>query len=214
MQLPLTTLIAGKKTVEDWISISAELIDFENNTLWLSVFNDYFLTRLNDRYLNPINSIKEDGVYRGEGFSIMTIICSIVEFLETTYQGINYRFIRRGDSPLTSLEYDKSGIIFNSFLTHRLPFKDYFDNQLAEDFYGKVRCSLLHEARTSGKWTIWGSSSNGLFVEKRDIETIIYRDDFYQALLDFVNIHYKNELLISVERKQAFLRKFNRLCEE
>jgi hypothetical protein len=214
MQLPLTTLITGRKTVGDWISISAELSDFENNSLWTSVFNDYFLTRLNDRYLNPINAIKKGGLYTGEGFSIMTIICSLVEFLETTYQGINYRLVRRGDSPLTAFEYNKSGEIFVSFLTNRLPFKDYFNNQIADDFYSNIRCSLLHEARTSGNWTIWGSSPSELLIEKRDSEIVIYRDDFYEALLDFVNNHYKNELLVSNERKEAFLRKFNKLCEE
>ena len=78
MQLPLTTLIAGRKTVADWIATKASLTDFNNTSLWTTVYNDFYITRLNDRYLSPIKSIKEDGSYTGEGFSIMTIILSLI----------------------------------------------------------------------------------------------------------------------------------------
>jgi hypothetical protein len=214
MQLPLNTYIAGRKTVSDWLEIGPSLNNLNDIVLWNTVFKDYFQTRLEDRYLNPIKSIKSEGCYNGEGFSIMTIICSLIEFLETTYQGLNYRYVRGGDTPLGQYEYSQSRQIFKDFLTLRQPFNDHFDNLLAESFYSNVRCGLLHEARTNGKWTIWGSSSNTLLTENTTTEMIVYRDNFYNALLDYVTTHYKAELLANNDRKRAFLRKFNRLCEE
>lgn len=214
MKLPLTTYIAGRKTVKNWDSIRQDLNNFQNSVLWESAFTDYFLVRLQDRYLTPINSIKQDGSYSGEGFSIMTIICSLIEFLETTYQGINYRYVRIGDLPLGQFEYSISGKIFTDFLTKRLPFKNQFSIQTAEEFYTNIRCGLLHEARTNGKWTIRGSSSKQTLIQKTPTEIIVYRDDFYEALIQYINSHYKAELLSSDDMKRAFLRKFDKLCEE
>ena len=164
--------------------------------------------------MNPISSIKTKGCYNGEGFAIMTIICSLIEFLETTYQGLNYRYVRRNAPQLTQFEYSVSAQIFIDFLTLRKPFVHHFNNSQAESFYSNVRCGLLHEARTNDKWTIWGSSLNSTLVETTPTEIIIYRDNFYNALLDFINNHYKTELLESDDRKKAFLRKFDRLCYE
>ncbi|MBN2087705.1 hypothetical protein JW758_05130 [Candidatus Peregrinibacteria bacterium] len=213
MQLTLTTFIAGRKTVADWNSIKSALADFNNTNLWTTVYNDFFITRLNDRYLNPIKSIKQDGGYTGEGFSIMTIICSLIEFLETTYQGINYRFRRKGDPPLGQYEYGASNQIFIDFLTKHNPFNTQFNIHNANDFYKNIRCGLLHEARTNSNWTIWGNSGNGTLIKRTANETIIYRDDFYDALLKFINVHYKSDLLSSNDRKEAFIRKFDNLCE-
>jgi hypothetical protein len=81
MQLPLTTFIAEERTVADWNSIRTLLIDSDDSEHWKLVFDDYFFARLKSRYLNPIESIKEHSRCKGEGFSIMTIICSVIEFL-------------------------------------------------------------------------------------------------------------------------------------
>ncbi|HTF03988.1 MAG TPA: hypothetical protein VK826_08180 [Bacteroidia bacterium] len=214
MQLPLTTLIAGCKTVADWNAIKASLADFNDTILWTTAYNDFYITRLNDRYLSPIKSIKHDGGYTGEGFSIMTIICSLIEFLETTHQGKNYRYRRNGDPPLGQYEYGASGQIFIDFLSNQTPFNTQFNPQNADDFYRNIRCGLLHEARTNGNWTIWGNSGNGTLIKKTSTETIIYRDDFFDALQEFINIHFKAYLLSSADRKEAFIRKFDKLCEE
>ncbi|MBD0350568.1 MAG: hypothetical protein ICV65_05370, partial [Flavisolibacter sp.] len=103
---------------------------------------------------NPLNAIKDNGTYRGEGFSIMAIICSLVEFPESTYQGINYRYRTKDDSPLGQYEYGGSSDNFISFLTQRSPFDKYFGKTKAKGFYKNVRCGLLHEARTRGKISI------------------------------------------------------------
>ncbi len=168
MQLPLTTFIAEERTVADWNSIRTLLIDSDDSEHWKLVFDDYFFARLKSRYLNPIESIKQHSRCKGEGFSIMTIICSLIEFLETTYRGKNYRYVRKGDKPLRDFEYSSSSEIFRSFLTSHKP---------------------------------------------SSIETIVYRDDFYDALIQYIH-NYQNDLLSYTERKSAFLRKFDRLCEE
>jgi hypothetical protein len=214
MKLPLTTLIAGKNTIGDWDSIRNQLNDYSNSDIWEFAFENYFLTRLKDRYLNPIEFIKINGTYRGEGFSIMAIICSIIEFLETTYQGKNYRFVRRNDPPLGQFEYSKSGQIFVDFLTLREPFRNSFNTQTADEFYSNIRCALLHEARTNGKWTVWGNANGHILLTITPTENIVYRDNFYQAIIDFVNNHYKAEIMVSNDRKDAFLRKFDSLCNE
>ena len=54
MQLSLTTYIAGRKTVLDWLSARPILDDFTNTAIWDTVFADYFQTRLKDRYLELI----------------------------------------------------------------------------------------------------------------------------------------------------------------
>lgn len=212
MQLPITTKIAGKKTIANWNSIRSKLDDFNNSTVWLSAYNDFFLTRLNERYLLPIESIKTTGSSTGEGFAIMTIICSLIEFLETAYIGKNYRFIRKKDPPLGQYEYSKSEEIFIDFLTKRTPFNSHFDPQTSKDFYTNVRCSLLHEARTSSNWTISSNSPKNDLIHKTSSEIIINRNNFHQALITFID-SYKTELLSSDERKKSFLRKYDKLCE-
>lgn len=214
MQLPLTTYIAGEKTVADWNSIRALLNNFNDKTLWLKVFDDFFLTRLKDRYLDPIASIKQDGCYTGEGFSIMTIICSLIEFLETTYKGLNYRYRRNGELLIGQYEYSASGQIFVDFLTTKNPFAAHFNNQVASDFYSNIRCGLLHEARTNGIWTIWGKSNSSKLIENTATKIIVYRDDFYEGIDSYIKNDYKTELLNSNDRKAAFLRKYDKLCEE
>ncbi|WP_426325172.1 hypothetical protein [Pedobacter sp. R-06] len=214
MRLSLTTSIAGRKTVADWDSIKSDLTDFNNTDLWTTAYNDFYIKRLNDRYLNPIKSIKKNDAYTGEGFSIMTIICSLIEFLEATYQGKSYRYRKKGDPLLGQYEYGASGQIFIDFLTNRIPFNTHFNVINAGEFYRNVRCGLLHESRTNGNWTIWGNSGDGTLLKKTPIETIIYRDEFYASILEFINIHYKSELMSSNKRKKAFIRKFDNLCEE
>jgi hypothetical protein len=215
MQLPFDTFIAGRKTVADWLAIRIDLNNFAAVDLWESTFTDFFLTRLRERYLNPIDAVKNDGTYSGEGFSIMTILCSLIEFIESTYQGTNYKYRGRNAPPLQPNEYSFSGEIFQNFLIGHEPFRSRFNAALADSFYSNVRCGLLHEARTSGRWTIWGRSFDGQqIVEDKGGSLIVFRDDFYDAIKTFVEVDYKNEVLNSSNRKEAFLRKFDRLCLE
>jgi hypothetical protein len=83
--------IAGSKTIDDWKACRAALVPGNDPARWQEVFDSYFYARLSLHYLEPIRVLQENGTFRGEGFSIVAIQCSLIEFLESTVQGISYR---------------------------------------------------------------------------------------------------------------------------
>jgi len=177
---------------------------------WCEAFDDYFHARIFLRYLNPIKILQENGTFQGEGFSIVAIQCTLIEFLESTIQGRLYRYRRPGDPPLAAHEYSNSGELFVSFLSTRQPFARDFNPQLARAFYEGVRCGLLHEARTKGGWTIWAKSPAAQVVSAAP--NIVYRDNFHAALLEFID-WYKGALPSDKALQEAFIRKFDSLCQ-
>src|SRR2546428_1706547 len=81
--------------IETWPTFRPQLIDNAGDHLWQKAFDDFFLCRLESRYFRPIEILKKQDRFAGEGFSVMTLLCSLVEFLESTWQGKNFRFISR-----------------------------------------------------------------------------------------------------------------------
>jgi hypothetical protein len=201
--------IAGFKTTDDWTALRKTLVPGTDPVSWQNAYKDYFHSRLSLRYLEPIKVLRDSSTFRGEGFSIVAIQCTLIEFLESTVQGLSYRYIRRGDPPPGPHEYSDSSSLFARFLTTRTPFDTQFDKNLARDFYKNVRCGLLHEARTKGGWTIWGKSGDGKLVSITD--KIVYRDDFQEGLLRFIE-WYKGALIAQTAFQEAFVRKFDSLC--
>ena len=203
------TYIAGSKTVDDWKAFRQKLFPGCDPVLWQEAFVDYFHERLSSRYLEPISVLQDNGTFQGEGFSIVAIQCSLIEFLESTVQGLSYRYRRRNDPPLSPHEYSDSRGLFIHFLVNRMPFASDFDRNTAGDFYEGVRCGLLHEARTKNGWTIWAKSPTAAVANP--IEKIIYRDAFQSALLKFIEWH-RVSLASHGELQEAFVRKFDSLC--
>lgn len=177
-------LIAGDKSATGWAKFRILLVAKSDADIWQEAARDYFHARLALRYLEPIECLQSSGTFRGEGFSIATIQCSLVEFLESTVQGINYRYRRPGQS-LGAYEYSESGRPFTQFLTARAPFAVQFSNTVARDFYVGVLCGLLHEARTTNGWQILGRSGNHRLIDPG--RKIMLRDDFQAGLLAFVS---------------------------
>lgn len=163
--------VSGWKTADDWTAAKNRLLSRSSDVEWSDVFQDFFETRLNLRYLRPIHLLQEHGTLQGEGFSIAAIQCSLIEFLESTVQGINYRCLRKGET-LKPYEYSSSSDLFRQFLTTRQPFASQFANDVAVDFYANVRCALLHEARTKGNWRIWAENHDGKIIDP--VEKILY----------------------------------------
>ena len=109
-----------------------------------------------------------------------------------------------------------------------MPFKDFFYcseceksisckndkncKKEAKDFYSNVRCSLLHEAQTTGNWRITANPKRVEAVEKDGDITYLQRDLFQRALEAYI-WQYKSELLSGNLLKEAFIRKFNALCD-
>ena len=177
--------------------------------MWRSAFDEFCQVRLKLRYFGPIEILQEHGTFQGEGFLITAIQCSLIEFLESTIQGVTYRHLKRGET-LQPYEYSSSSQIFMSFLTKRDPFRAVFSDAVASDFYSNVRCGLLHEARTKNGWLIWAINPTGAIIDPS--KKILFRDNMQNALIQFIS-NYGAELQCNVEYQAAFIRKFDSLCE-
>lgn len=138
----------------------------------------------------------------------MAIQCSLIEFLEGCVQGVNYKYLRHGQTPGPH-EYSDSMGIFCSFLA-RNPFHRDFTPGLADSFYRKVRCGVLHEARTYGTWLVHDWDKSGRCLEPTT--PILYRDNFQKAIESFAKA-YAADVPGDPGLKAAFVRKFNHLCQ-
>lgn len=205
----LNPLIAGTKRVSDWRAFRHELERHPTPELWQKAWTDYFLVRLETRYFEPIRRLKGRNEWAGEGFSIMVILCSLVEFLETTVCGLKYVWGRKPDP--AQYEYSSSKRVFVDFLVNRRPFAQVFtDRDIALDFYHAVRCGLMHEAQTKDGWIIWAKSHRKAIIDLTHRK--VYRDDFYDAICEFVE-DYGRELIDNPELQAAFIRKYDGLCK-
>ena len=200
--------ISGTKTAADWY-VTRQNLTVGQSQGWHNAFTDFFEERLKLRYLEPIQVLRANGNSRGEGFSILAIQCSLIEFLESAVQGVNYKYL-----PLKQkagkFEYSASKAIFISFLTKRAPFSTVFTNDTAEDFYASVRCGLLHEARTKNGWRIWAENTFGTVVDIN--QKVVYRDNFQDAILTHLN-SYATQLPHVSDLQEAFIRKLDYLCQ-
>lgn len=118
--------IAGDRTDSQWNAFKTNLVAGQTPDLWKEAFNGYFNKRLETRYFKPIRMLqsKDNAEYEGEGFAIVTLQCSLIEFLETTVQGTSFRLLRTGDPPLGPFEYTigQSASIFKAFCARGSPF--------------------------------------------------------------------------------------------
>lgn len=200
--------IAGWKTADDWRAFRSRLGGTAAADTWKDAYLEYFLARLQLRYLEPIAVLQRELHSQGEGFSILAIQCTLVEFLEATFRGLTYRYLRRGET-CGRFEYSRSSELFADFLCTRPPFAIRFDRPLAEEFYKSVRCGLLHEAQTKGGWRVWSRSTDGLIVDPTS--RIVFRDDFQDGLEACI-AEYGRTLPAAVDLQEAFVRKFDSLC--
>ena len=135
---------------------------YEINNDWLDVI-EKFKTRIENFYFKPIDIIKEPKELNGEGFTILTIQCALIEMFSAFKYGKIHNHYKRTEKPF--YEYKLSKECFIPFLHTELIFENHFYriedgkkliNQpfSAIEFYNNVRCGLMHEARTKGNWTI------------------------------------------------------------
>lgn len=211
-QLPPDVKIAGDKTVQDWVELKAKIIkDFSNIDLWSQAYKDFYYNRLQIRYLGPVGKVLESDGREGEGFAMMAVMCSIIEFLESTHQGKNYQYSKRN---LGIYEYGSSKQIIEDFLNKRPPFNSEFHDSLATDFYKHVRCSLLHEGRTSGRWVLKANSRSSQILEQKGGDIELNRTAFFEGIKNYVSAHYKQELQNNNDVKNALIRKLDFICCE
>lgn len=166
--------IAGERTIGDWEATRDKLIGTNDIDAWKNAYADFFMERMKTRYFYPIDILKKPDSHtkeaqrpwRGEGFAIVALQCSLIEFLGATIKGQTYILkskLKVLGRKQTNEEYVNSGKMFVGFLRLAHPFKDIFVNKDdAWDFYISVRCGLLHEARTRNNWRIWSRKSPAL----------------------------------------------------
>lgn len=199
--------IAGWNTPNDWINFKRNLSVGGSPDEWGKAFTEYYKPRLELRYLHPVKVLQDNGTFQGEGFSIMAILCSLIEFLESTCQGKIYKYCPRGQHPGPN-EYSSSKAMFVSFLINRNPFKTIFTEPLASEFYSSIRCGLLHEASTKNGWRIWANSPDGKIIDES--KKIVYRDNFEKSIREFIN-EYGEKLRNDQATQEAFVIKFDNL---
>lgn len=217
--------IAGKKTIIEWENLKRRL-DVNHDSNWDEAFS-YFEYRLKTRYIRPIKIIQYTSTGKGEGFAIVNLQCSLIETIESFYNGWIYNHTKeesfqkgyyhrelRG-TPINGIT--SNGQIFNNFFSLREPFKGKFDGW---DFYNNVRCGLLHETQTKNGWLIRKKHSNeNIFFENIGEEKIIYRNNFQKAIEDVIE-KYKRAIVNRIdygevpvpELRENFKAKFDHIC--
>ncbi len=224
------TKIADQNTVADWKLLRDKLEKHklsespttaekaQNSPYWKRAYWDFFYRRLNTRYLEPICLLTTLGESKGEGFSIVSIQCSLIEFLQSTYDGMNFN--KGTGSYKENLGKGKneygfgSSDVFTKFLETQAPFNNVFGvkgSVCKDDFYSNVRCALLHEAGTREGWKIIRNSTKNQIVEIEGKEKKLYRNQFQAALLEYIG-NYLCELIENRDRQDAFIEKFDGLC--
>lgn len=227
MKLRDDVRIAGDRTVGEWFALRPRLLDSNDAEAWQLAFDGFFKKRLDSRYFEPIRALQNLDEKKGEGFSIVAIQCSLIEFLGSTMLGETYRYGSEDDgsgivAPVlawlgfrakasTIPYYSDSKRMFVWFLRNAPPFKDIFTKRLAKDFYAGVRCGLMHEARTKRGWVIRWRPTRGASIDQ--MTKTLWRDDFQRALEEFVD-WYRGALFSTPSYQQAFIRKFDGLCED
>ncbi len=205
--------IAGDFTVAEWENFEKNLEPGKDPDKWKLAYKVFFLTRLETRYFEPIRLLKKHGGREGEGFSIVTLQCSLIEFLASTLEGKSYKSPPAKRDPnwkCGDYEYSGSCNVFSHFLAEQIPFKEHFNSiRVAVKFYENVRCPLFHEARTKDGWRILAGNSTAPPIDVKN--KIVYRDNLQLAFDEFVE-WYGEKLTKCEKHQRAFLRKFKSIC--
>lgn len=209
--------IAGKLTIQDWEELKKVLKPAEADN-WNEAY-DFFELRICTRYLKPINAILNMKSYKGEGFAVVNLQCSLIEMIESFINGWVYIHKPRGwYKNEQKLEVMNNACIFKSFFANRVGIKNMKID--GGDFYDSVRCGLLHETQTKNNWKIRKGLSDGDAYEEKDVFKIIYRDNF-QRDLEILIENYKKAIINGVEfdgipsceLRENFIAKFNHICK-
>ncbi len=185
---------------DSWVNLRPNLRNtYEYNEDWERSIQ-LFITRFNRKFLNPIHNIIELRNLEGEGFSIITIQCAIIEALAAFRAGKIYNHRISPSSP--NFEYRDSKAIFVEFLNSASIFENNFFIKdasgrpvkntpfNADDFYSDVRCGLMHEARTKNNWIITATKrsvkTDTIFLERRGDKIAILRTILHYRIKEYV----------------------------
>jgi hypothetical protein len=178
---------------------------YEIDANWLEII-EKFKMRIENYYLIPIETVKEPARLKGEGFTILTIQCALIEMFAAFKYGKIHNHSKRGATP--NYEYNRANDCFIPFLYSEPIFENHFYkfehgekliNQpfSATTFYNDVRCGLMHEARTKGNWVINAKKnyqgdetifiSEDTLINKISIDRTILNKQLNKYFSDYLN---------------------------
>ncbi|WP_200976479.1 hypothetical protein [Echinicola sp. 20G] len=217
---------------DDWAKIRKTLIlSYKYDSNWEDAIN-LFNKRLQRKFFEPIQHIIKEKKLKGEGFTIVTVQCALIEMFAAFRVGKIFNHNKLSNSP--NYEYKESQRMFTSFLNSASIFKDNFwqlneknKSEIgrpynAKDFYKQVRCGLMHEARTKGDWHITATpltksvKSEKQFLVTEDGKIKIYRTVLHYRLLDYLreySVSLRKDAKESEELRKFFARKLDHLFD-
>lgn len=213
--------------IEEWKNLRTKLKqDYSYDDNWKQAI-ELFDTRIKRKFFNPVQTIIDKQTLEGEGFTIVTVHCSLIEMLSAFSKGEIYNHKKNATSP--KFEYNESKKMFTSFLKTANIFKDIFwkeDKSTppfdADDFYTSVRCGLMHEARTKNNWFINATpktikvKTETNFLQHKGDRKVIYRTILHHRLLGYLT-DYQNKLRQNdkdgKKLRKYFARKLDHLFE-
>lgn len=196
---------------KDWNDLK---LDTNNQEDWKKAI-EIFKDRIDGRYFKQIeimdlNPDRKIGTYAG--FSIMSIVCLLIETLEQFWNG-NIETSRNNNNANGLISNDS--LAFHSFFQRNKILSSFFDSkEKANIFYLKIRCGLLHQGQTKGKSLIHIRSNEPIlsWLNPNNIEDgiSINRRKFVKEVKkvyeDYIE-HIENANLN--ERKRIFKRKMD-----
>ncbi len=196
----------------DWLKTRGKLKNKAILTEDWEVAIQILKQRIFERYFEPLKILLDNSKDKGEGFTILTIECALIEFLATLEDG---RIFKRNKSSTDShCYYRKSAAIYHRFLQNTYIFNPYFSHAnnskppfSVYDFYLNVRCALIHEAQTRNNWVVrifkspaLGKKNKICFEVLTDGTKVIYRTALYNCLKDYLENFISNVLTQKTER--------------
>ena len=140
---------------------------------WCEAY-DFFFERLKTRYLEPIEALKKSDERIGEGFAIVTLLCSFVEFLAAAREGKNYRPCKPEKCECGKNEYHGSAAVFVNFIKKQSPFRNHFPSnnkagEFAQSFYGMfdAHCFTRLVPKEGGRFSLENAMTHHSIRMKR-----------------------------------------------
>lgn len=219
-----------KEFKERWLSIKKELREDSSDDILKKVYLIY-IDRIENRYFKPIELLRNHkDSCDGFGFSMVAILCSLIEFLQSSIDGKfhkqSYENEHKEKFPILVSKglikyYGKGGreefVKYLKELDSR--FKESHNciadfSSVAEEFYSCIRCALLHDACTRNNWIIRKESDDDLiFDNSNSEEKILYRNNFYQLIKNKVNCSMKDQFANDLGLRKNLLKKMDVIFE-
>ena len=204
--------IAKDFTVGDWKKLRDSLFQNNNKDNWEKAF-DVFNSRIESRFLNPINQIKLIDKNNGEGFSIAIISIVLLEFIAAFEIGKIYEHEAKGPQ-----EYSSSAGLLKDFIRKSNIFNSRIDLSHVNNFYTNIRCGLVHEARTKKSDVIISNrsiknSNKKLFYFKDKGEYRLNRDLLLETIIEHIK-EYRIKIIEpgNEEYRKSFLMKIDEIA--